>query len=202
MGSIPLDILMGEEALQELVLALDEKTEQDGWRVSSSHTGKMRDVLRQWLFRREKEYYSKPTGDDFFKFSGKIDPVEIAGGSRVQLEKLRLFSVTELSKEILVDDIDYAMDSMHRSMTGRYNAYVWAESESVQSQTVEYPADWWEAFKLRFMDNWPEWLQRKAGPVQYHYETMDVKAIYPTFRQKMPGNYPSRLIVEKRDGAQ
>jgi hypothetical protein len=71
------------------------------------------------------------------------------------IEKLRIACVAYFSKEMLADvkirtseHTTFVCDSLAIQL----NATVFAQR--LDEQTVEYPADWWQAFKERFFPGW------------------------------------------------
>ncbi len=120
-----------------------------------------------------------------------------AGLSReVQLEAIRIGLESRISDEMLLGtSVKVIQDVLYNQVRVAVRGFVWAESESVQRTEIKYPRDWWQAFKERWF---PKWLLEKY-PVDYHHITVDVKAIYPDFKQALP-EYTSRLIVQRYDG--
>ena len=64
----------------------------------------------------------------------------------------------------------------------RIKGFVWAEEKSAQYQKIQYPYNWWEAFKER----WFTKQMLKMWPVKYKIIVIDVKTIYPTLKAKIP----------------
>lgn len=89
--------------------------------------------------------------------------------------------------------VDITKDIVDRvSMSVR--GYVWGEAASIQSQRIQYPANWYEAFKERWF---PPCILRRT-PVRYAVVKLDVRAIYPEFRPAIP-NERAVLVIERSD---
>lgn len=65
--------------------------------------------------------------------------------------------------------------------------------EQLHTISVNYPADWWQHFKLRWF---PKWLTRKY-PVEYKTVSYDIKALYSTLKPSLP-EYRSNVIFLRR----
>lgn len=50
--------------------------------------------------------------------------------------------------------------------------------EVVDRKTIEYPATWWDAFKLA---HFPAWLRRRYPPTM-HREELEFMVLYPDFQ--------------------
>jgi hypothetical protein len=120
--------------------------------------------------------------------------MESFGVSRVELEAMKIGLQQRLSVELLGAGVETSYDALTQSVIFALRGFVWAEKESVRHQEAKYPRDWWQALKERWF---PKWLLDKY-PVDYHVITIDVKAIYPTFKQAIP-SYESRLIIQRYD---
>ena len=55
-------------------------------------------------------------------------------------------------------------------------------------ERIEYPADWWQAFKARWLPLWA----RRRWPVRY--QVYEINAYYPTFR--VPG-HDAKIMVPR-----
>ena len=102
----------------------------------------------------------------------------------IKLEKLKFVAIERLSREFIDATVDF---SLHESflideICMRIKTFVWAEEESAKYQEIKYPSDWKEAFKERWF---PKRLLKKY-PVKYNLTIIDVKAIYPTLKVKIP----------------
>jgi len=116
--------------------------------------------------------------------------------STVVLEKLK-YAIITFVPEAMIDDI---RTSEHVSFIAndfaiQLRGFIWAEEKSAQRQVVTYPLNWWQAFKERWA---PKWALKK-WPVQYKRVELDVKAIYPEFKQAMPDK-TMRLTIIRSDG--
>ena len=113
----------------------------------------------------------------------------------VELEALQIGLQQSITGEFLNAGVEFVQDVLTDRIKIAIRGFVWAEKESVRQQDIKYPRDWWQAFKERWF---PAWLLRKY-PVDYHHITIDVRAIYPDFKQAMP-EYTSRLMIQRSDG--
>jgi hypothetical protein len=113
--------------------------------------------------------------------------------TRVELEAMKIGMEQVVSSELLDARVGYQRD-LFGNIRFALRGFVWAEKDSVQRQEIKYPRDWWQAFKERWF---PKRLLEKY-PVDYHVVTLDVRAIYPTFKQALP-NYEHRLIIQRHD---
>lgn len=103
--------------------------------------------------------------------------------SEIELEKIKLVFAEKVSNELLgaVIDLGDQNDDFIRNMTTlRIQGYLWGESG--ESQTIRYPATWWDAFKERWS---PKWLTDRY-PVLYREHEITLKTLYPNFRISMP----------------
>jgi len=198
MDSIPVSYITGDQAVNSLARMIEDAKARNS--AVSGRSFSLADVVMEWAHEQEKRSYFEQRDYNAGSFSVSADPqlTPKRNENRVTLEAVKLGLSSRIPDEVLGGkiEIDRVAYETTCNIIARYRAYVWAEPESIQRQTVEYPADWWQAFKLRFMDKWPKWLRRRISPVEYTTVTLDVKAIYPTFKPKMPG-YSSRLIVER-----
>ena len=112
----------------------------------------------------------------------------------VELEKLRLGLQLAMSAEMLDAQVDVVYDHMIDGARATIRGAIWAEKESARRQTIKYPRDWWQAAKERWF---PTWLLKRY-PVDYHVVEIDVKAIYPTFKQSVP-THEMRLAIQRQD---
>lgn len=93
----------------------------------------------------------------------------------VTLEKLRLRLQQVLSRELLDVQVDIE-DSFFDSIIVTLQGFIWSTQE--QHVEIEYPCDWWQAFKERWFGLW---LLRR-WPVEYKRHVLDIKTLYPNFR--------------------
>jgi hypothetical protein len=96
----------------------------------------------------------------------------------VKLEKIRYayqeyFSMSLLDVESWIDKIDGGYLLMVRG-------HVWGEH--LETKTIEYPADWFQAFKQRFF---PRWLI-KYFPINMNVIRIEADVLYPDFRCAFP----------------
>lgn len=120
-------------------------------------------------------------------------PVEELETREVLLEKVRFGLQERLAANLLQADCEVVLDAFLQDIVVRVRGIVWAERDWARRVTIEYPSDWWEVFKKRWF---PRWLRRRY-PVKYERRTVDVRAVYPTFRQQIPGLECRLMIVEE-----
>jgi hypothetical protein len=75
--------------------------------------------------------------------------------------------------ERLTVETDEHLNFMADELAVRLSAYVL--EEQVESAYLEYPADWWEACKARWL---PAWMLRR-WPVRWTRWRGDITAVYP-----------------------
>jgi hypothetical protein len=119
---------------------------------------------------------------------------EFVNTQEVVLERIKFGVRLAASKELLEVNVDEIVEEMSNRVAFFVHGFIWGETGSVHHKEVKYPKNWWQAFKLRWF---PVWAKRR-WPVEYEIFIFDVKAIYPTFKQIMPGNYQARLIIQSQ----
>jgi len=68
--------------------------------------------------------------------------------------------------------------------------------ETIQTKTIRYPADWWQAFKARWF---PVWALLR-WPVEYTTHVIDVKAYYPEYHPSLPNERYEIMWTERARG--
>jgi|WetSurMetagenome_2_1015567.scaffolds.fasta_scaffold17057_3 hypothetical protein len=113
-----------------------------------------------------------------------------------QIEKMKLIIFKHITKEFIDSVIDISENEsfLTDDIIFRIRIAICAEKESVKIEKITYPLNWKEAFKERWF---PKHILKKF-PVKYHTTIIDVKAIYPWFKQKLP-NEECRLIAQRID---
>ena len=115
--------------------------------------------------------------------------------NEVELEKLKFAIQQRLTGEFMAKvDISIYSEFLADEIYLRVKGFVWAEAENVQHQEIKYPCDWWQAFKEKWF---PVWILRHY-PVTYKKVVIDVKAIYPEFKQAID-NHTMRLAIRRTD---
>ena len=107
----------------------------------------------------------------------------------LDIEKIRVGCVAYFSKEMLTDvkvRTSEHVSFVCNSLAIQLNAKVFAQR--LDKQTVEYPSDWWQAFKERFF---PVWARRR-WPV---HRTVKIMRLYGAYD---PRRFP--LLPEDRFG--
>ena len=87
--------------------------------------------------------------------------------------------------------LDTATDEVINEVTGEFeitlHGFVWGER--VQQTIVQYPRDWWQALKERWMPK--RW--RARWPIVYTIKVFTVDATYPDFKPSMT-QYPAHMM--------
>jgi hypothetical protein len=112
----------------------------------------------------------------------------------VMLEKIHIYSRANIGRSCLMDmkGTSY-IDFITQDMILQLEAYVLGRKETIK--TFVYPVDWWQAVRQRWAPKW--WLKRY--PVINTTETVDVEAVWPTFKVAIPDHQPRlQLLVSKR----
>ena len=103
--------------------------------------------------------------------------------NEIELEKIKIAIAESVSNELLgvaVECKDIADDFIKNRMTLLVHGYIWGESG--KTQTIRYPATWWDAVKERWF---PQWLLARY-PVTYREHEISLKTLYPDFKISMP----------------
>ena len=88
---------------------------------------------------------------------------------------MRLGTFHCISKHLLDAEVDISRDfadAVEFSIRG----YIW--QEKLNHTEIEYPADWWQAFKKRWF---PKWLLNRY-PVKNILHVIDIAAMYPNYK--------------------
>lgn len=97
--------------------------------------------------------------------------------SLVVLKKFKRIAYTAISSELakyfsepcMVDIAEHWLDDIML----RVVQPMWGET--LDKIEVRYPADWWEAFKERWLPRWA----KKRWPIRYTVKTMTARGVYP-----------------------
>jgi hypothetical protein len=103
--------------------------------------------------------------------------------SEVQLEKIKIAITEKVSNELMdvvVRTEEIADDFICNRLTLMVHGYVWGESG--ETQTICYPATWWDAVKERWF---PAWLNARY-PIRYREYEISLKTLYPNFKISLP----------------
>jgi hypothetical protein len=90
----------------------------------------------------------------------------------INLEKLKVACRQVISAEYTAH-VDY--DAFARGIVAQIERTVW--SKKIGHEDIAYPADWWEAFKLR----WAPRRFLRRWPVRYAHFDVSVYHTYPAF---------------------
>jgi len=107
---------------------------------------------------------------------------------RVDLEKIKFGFMQIMSKHFLDSGID-ARWNMMGDLEIMCTGYLLGEPQP--DIDIEYPKDWWQAFKERWF---PKWLLNKY-PVIKRYHTLRRNIVYPELKVSLPLN-THRLICD------
>lgn len=110
------------------------------------------------------------------------DPFDEREILTIQLEKLKALILQPLSAVLIDPQVNFSLyeSFVNDDIMMRIKGFVWAEQ--AQRQEVQYPANWWQAFKERWF---PAWLLER-WPVEHKKHIFDVKCVYPNFRPSLP----------------
>ena len=100
--------------------------------------------------------------------------------STAKLEKYRLMVLKHLSKEFIEDAKFEFSDSTLFGNDGvciRIIQEVWGQKIGEEVR-IEYPADWWQAFKERWFAGW----MLKRWPVRYSETVLQLAELYPKWK--------------------
>ena len=98
-----------------------------------------------------------------------------------RLEKLRVGLSTLISEDLLYDmDIDVAQEIIHQHIRVSVTGNILKLGKG-RSMTIEYPEDWWQAFKDRWF---PDWALRR-WPVRYKEHRIKAEALFPEASQRL-----------------
>lgn len=95
--------------------------------------------------------------------------------SAVQMERFR-FAFQQLLPDVQLRDavsIESVYDHMIQGFA--YKLRYEILGQQLEERVVEYPADWWQAFRSRWFPSW--WLRRR--PVRFEQVRMRLLGLYP-----------------------
>lgn len=98
----------------------------------------------------------------------------------IVLQKIKVAAFQHLSPHLLDADIATMPDVIGRHLALSLNAYVFGEKGD--DIVIDYPRDWWEAFKNRWFPRWA--LQR--WPVLYTRHRITPQTIYKNLKISLP----------------
>lgn len=100
----------------------------------------------------------------------------------IELELLKVNIVKYVTQEFAIHHLKLSsrQDDFLRAMVLKLEGHVL--SENLERYEIEYPKDWWQAFKERWF---PERLLEKY-PVVYTQEIIDLKVLYPRLKVSLP----------------
>lgn len=105
-----------------------------------------------------------------------------------ELERLK-YGIVKKVPEALITSIrvEEHLDFMSNEIAITLQGFIWGN----HIQSIQYPRDWWQAFKERW---YPKWLLAKY-PVRYKVFEVDVKALYPDLKYDIPG-HKARIVSQ------
>lgn len=101
---------------------------------------------------------------------------------QIELEKIKIAIVQRISNRLLDQIVEVSeIDSfIHDAIDLRLHGYLWGET--AKAEPIQYPSDWWQAFKQRWFPRWA--LARWPVRLTTHHITL--RTLYPNFRISMP----------------
>lgn len=99
---------------------------------------------------------------------------------KVELEKIKFAFIQELSPHLLDAGVEFRENFFTDRVVMMVTGYIWGEKADQES--IRYPADWWQAFKLR-------WFPERAiarWPIVYTVYDLTPMTLYPKFRISVP----------------
>lgn len=111
--------------------------------------------------------------------------------SAVTIEKIRVTILDVVSRDLLGATVDVSLHTsfIRDDIAFRVHGFIWGQY--LDKHSVQYPTDWWQAFKERW---YPKWLLAKY-PVRYKVFEVDVKALYPDLKYDIPG-HKARIVSQ------
>ena len=112
--------------------------------------------------------------------------------NEVMLERLKLNHSVIISK----DAIGQAMKPIFNTLPDQdainilFRNYV--ASEVQKKIQIQYPKDWWNAFKERWFPNWLKWRY----PVIYRKHDFSPKVLYPFMKISLPNERRFPIVIE------
>ena len=113
----------------------------------------------------------------------------------IVIEKLKYAFFKALAAEEIDATADFSLhaDWFADSITARVKGFIW--SSKIDTVHIQYPKDWWQAFKERW---YPAWLKRKY-PVVYRKRKIDFYAMYPEYKHKTEDPRLGKIVYKMTD---
>jgi len=93
--------------------------------------------------------------------------------------------------QFLIDSEEYG-----RQIGLKFFMTFWQEAKRHDIKKIRYPADWWQAFKERWFNDW----LKDRYPVKYTVVTVDGAFEYYKLDQALPEDNQSRLVMFTQKG--
>lgn len=111
----------------------------------------------------------------------------------IRLNKLQVALTRHLATELLEPRVDFDERWIADDIVISVRGYIWAD-ENEYHKTISYPADWWQAFKLRWF---PAWLLQ-LFPARKITHEISAKTIYPELKVSAP-HMAHHLMIQSFD---
>jgi len=112
---------------------------------------------------------------------------------RVEIEKFKWGLRKALDSRLMDVCVDVYFDTVINRVVFEVEGFLWGQR--VANKKVEYPTDWWQAFKERWF---PVWLKRRF-PVKYVVHWLDYRLAYPDYRLAFPGHKTTAFTLQETD---
>jgi hypothetical protein len=114
----------------------------------------------------------------------------------VRLDVFDLATAVRLDAPFMANPIAAraALDELTASVVLSFRARV--AGERLKTETIRFPADWWEAVKERWF---PAWAKRR-WPVSYRVVTMEARGLYPLLSLPQRKDAHVEIVVHEAPG--
>ena len=112
--------------------------------------------------------------------------------SEVVLDKIKVAAMQTLSPDFMDAAISQMPDLIGNRLALQLNAYVFGEKGD--DLVIDYPRDWWEAFKNRWF---PRWALRR-WPVMYTRHRITPQTIYQNLKISLPREMHQVRFIQQR----
>lgn len=109
---------------------------------------------------------------------------------RFKISFMQAIEAKNILAQVKIEVRQGLIDIMAGQVVFAIHGYIWAEN--LDTATIQYPLDWWQAFKERWF---PGWLIKRY-PVKYRIHIFDMKVLYPNYHKhhSIPGeDYKMRI---------
>jgi hypothetical protein len=112
---------------------------------------------------------------------------------RVELEKIKFGMLQVMDRTFMDSNIEVIQSRLCNALEFQITGFLFGEPQP--DITIEYPKDWWQAFKERWF---PKWLLNKY-PVVKTYHTLRRNIVYPDLKISIP-DQRHRLVIDYSTG--